>query len=91
MSWFLSQLKDPGPTYVPPRIGLKITSTAIDLRSTVVAKRDGSATVYLRRATDCWDPIEQRRLTVKEIPVTVTTAKGTRKFLVDHKVRAVQL
>lgn len=91
MRSFLSRLEDPGPAYDPPRIGLEVTSRADDVQSTVVAKRNGTVTLHLRRATNCWDPIDQRRIPVQAVPVVVRTAKGTRTFRVDHEVRSVAL
>ncbi len=91
MRSFLSGLKDPGQTYTPPTIGLNVVSSAGDVRGTVVTKRNGTATLYLRRATNCWDPNQQRRLTVQQVPVVVTTSRGARTVAVDHQVRAVSL
>ncbi len=91
MKSFLSRLKDPGPAYDPPRIGLSVVSNVGDVRSTVMAKRNGSVTLFLRRATNCWDPNRQTRLTVPTIPVIVTTAKGTQTISISHGVRAVTL
>ncbi len=91
MKAFLARLEDPGPTYNPPRIGLRISSDADDLRSTVVAKRDGTATLHLRRATNCWDPVAQERTLVLPVPVLVETANGVRTVAVDHNVQSVPL
>ena len=88
---FLSSLKDPGPAYTPATIGLSVTSSASDVRSTVTAKRNGSATVHLRRAKNCWDPERKVRLAVPEVAVRVETAQSTRTFMVDHHVRSVAL
>jgi hypothetical protein len=91
MRSFLSQLKDPGPAYEPPALGLGITSQVGDVQGTVMGKRDGSVTVHLRRATDCWNTTTQQRIHVGEVPVVLTTSRGSRTVLVDHRVRSVQL
>jgi hypothetical protein len=91
MRSFLSLLKDSGPTYDPPALGLSITSQASDVRRTVTGRRDGSVTVHLRRATDCWNTSTQRRISVAQVPVVLTTSRGSRTVLVDHRVRSVRL
>ncbi len=88
---FLSSLKDPGPAYTPATIGLSVTSSASDVRSTVTAKRNGNAMVHLRRARNCWDPERKVRLAVPEVAVRVETAQSIRTFMVDHHVRSVAL
>lgn len=91
MKSFLSELRDAGPTYDPAPIGLHVTSDVDDVEVTVLGKRNGSVTVHLRRATNCWDPVKQERIPVKEAPVTVRTEKGSRTFTVNHEVRSVTL
>jgi hypothetical protein len=91
MKSFLAGLKDAGPAYSPPTMGLKVASSVADVTTTVLGKRNGSVTLYIRRATNCWDPLKQQRISVKAVPVTVQTAKGSRTFTVDHKVRSVLL
>ena len=88
---FLDSLRDPGPTFDPPQIGLRITTDAEDVRSTIIAKRDGSATVYLRRATEGWDRIAKRPIRVDEVPVVVHSARTQRTVWVDHEVQAVAI
>lgn len=88
---FLSALKDPGPAYTPARIGLSVTSSASDVQSTVTAKRDGSATVHLRRSKNCWDPSTQTRLSVPEVAVKIQTAGSTRTVMVGRYVRSIPL
>lgn len=88
---FLSGLKDPGPAYTPAPISLSVTSSASDVQSTVTAKRNGSATVHLRRAKNCWDPSSKSRLAVPEVAVRIQTAQSTRTVLVDHHVRSFSL
>lgn len=88
---FLSGLKDPGPAYDPARISLSVTSSASDVRSTVTAKRNGSATVHLRRARDVWNPSSKSRIGVPEVAVKVTTPRGSRTVMVDHRVRSIAL
>lgn len=91
MKSFLSGLKDAGPAYSPRAIGLKVSSSVSDVETTVLGKRNGSVTLYMRRATNCWDPVKKQRIAVKQIPVTVQTVKGSATFLLDHKVRSVLL
>ncbi len=91
MRSFLGRLEDPGPAYDPPSIGLRVTSQVDDVRRTVVARRDGSVTLHLRRATNCWHPVDQKRISVKTVPVRVETAKGTRTVWVDHRVTSIGL
>ena len=73
-----SSLKDPGPAYDPARIPLSVTSAAGDVQRTVTAKRDGRATVHLRRAKDCWDPFRKVRLAVPAVAVRIQTPASTR-------------
>jgi hypothetical protein len=87
----LSGLKDPGPAYTPAPISLSVTSSASDVQSTVTAKRNGSATVHLRRAKNCWDPVSKSPLAVPEVAVRIRTAQSTRTVMVDHHVRAFSL
>ncbi len=89
MNEFLSELKDEGDAYDPPEMGLKVTTRADDVRSTLVAKRDGTATLYVRRATNCWDTKRQQRIPVEEVSVIIESDKGTKRVRVDHEVQAV--
>jgi len=91
MRSFLAGLKDPGPEYSPAPISLGVTSSVGDVQSTVTAKRNGSATVHLRRDRDCWDPTRKVRLAVPEVAVRVVTPRGTRTIMVDHRVSSVSL
>jgi hypothetical protein len=91
LTTFLASLKDPGPGFATRGIRLKVSSRARDLRTTVVQKRNGRTAVFLRRATDCWDPKRQARIPVPRVAVTVRTATGNRTFHVDHRVRRVVL
>lgn len=88
---FLSALKDPGPAYTPDPIRLSVTSSASDVQSTVTAKRDGSATVHLRRSKNCWDPSTQTRLSVPEVAVKIQTPGSTRTVKVGRYVRSIPL
>jgi hypothetical protein len=88
---FLHRLKDDGPVFDPPRIRLKVASNTRDVQTTVTAKRNGSVTLYIRRKVNCWDPLGQRRIAVKKVPVTITSARGRKTVYVDHKVLAVTL
>jgi hypothetical protein len=88
---FLSSLKDPGPAYTPSGIQLSVTSAVGDVRHTVTAKRNGSATVHVRRAKDAWDPDRKVRLSVPEVAVRITTPRGSRTVMVDHRVRSFAL
>ncbi len=89
MKSFLKELQDEGKAYDPPEMGLRVTSDADDVRSTLVAKRDGTATLYVRRATDCWDPQRQQPIRVAEVPVRIETDNGATRVLVNHEVQAV--
>jgi hypothetical protein len=91
MGSFLGWLDDPGPTFNPPEIRLKVTSTAADVRTTVVAKRSGGVAIYLRRATDCWDVNAQTPISVTKAQVTLTTLEGSRTIAVDHVVKKIPL
>jgi hypothetical protein len=88
---FLSGLRDPGPAYTPSPISLSVTSSVSDVRSTVTAKRNGNATVHIRRARDAWDTSRKSRLAVPEVAVKISTPRGTRTALVDHHVRSFAL
>jgi hypothetical protein len=88
---FLAGLKDPGPAHSPASIPLSVTSAASDVRKTVTAKRDGRATVHLRRARDCWDPQRKVRLSVPKVAVKIETQQGARTVMVDHQVLSVPL
>ncbi len=87
---FLTPLRDPGPQFTPPRIRFRATGPA-DLRTTLTAKRNGTVTAHLRRATDCWDPVEERRIEVAASRVKVETRSGTRYVNVDHEVTSIRL
>jgi hypothetical protein len=91
MRSFLDGLKDAGPAYDPPPVRLRLTSPVEDLRATVVGKRDGSVTLYLRRATESWDPVGQRRIQVVPVPVVVSRDAGPETVMVDHGVTSVRL
>jgi hypothetical protein len=91
MRSFLSDLKDEGPAYDPPHIRLRVISPATDVRSTVLAKRDGSVAIYLRRAVACWDPFQQERIVVEEVPVVIASDGGSRLLGVDHRVQSLLL
>jgi hypothetical protein len=88
---FLAETKDPGATYKPRAIPLRVTSSASDVRWTALGKRNGSVRLYLRRAKDCWDPIHKVRLKVPAVPVTVSTAKGSRTVSVGSSVVSLVL
>lgn len=91
MASFLGSLRDPGTTYTPPRIALQVSSASGDVRSTVTAKRNGSVTVHVRRATECWDPLRRQRISVAGVPVTIRTATSTRTVTVNHRVSSITL
>jgi hypothetical protein len=91
MSSFLEGLKDPGPAYEPPAVMLKMTSPVDDVRVTVVGKRDGSVRLYLRRATECWDPLARTRIPVERVPVVVDSQAGPETVMVDHAVTSITL
>jgi hypothetical protein len=56
-----------------------------------MAKRDGSHTLYVRRATDCWNTTTQTAISVRKVPVSISTATGTRTVYADHKVLPVKV
>jgi hypothetical protein len=91
MRQILDTLRDDGGGYSPKEIPMRITSAAKDVRSTVIAKRDGTVTVFLRRSLSCWDTKARQRIYVPFADVTIESAKGTQKVRVDDVVRAVQL
>ena len=88
---FLSGLRDPGSTYTPPAIGLQVSSSVKDVRWTALGKRDGSVRLYLRRATECWDPIHQKPINVAKASVKITTNKGSQTVSVGSQVVVVKL
>ncbi len=88
---FLAELRDPGAAYSPRAIGLKVSSSASDVRWTALGKRDGSVRLYLRRARDCWDPQARVRLRVPAVATTITTAQGSRTVSVGSQVVTVRL
>jgi hypothetical protein len=91
MNSFLTWLDDPGPSFTPADIRLKVTSTIADVRTTVVGKRSGGVALYVRRATDCWDPSAQQPIPVQKAQVTIQTPEGSRTFAIDHVVRKIPL
>lgn len=90
MRALLTQLRDPGPAFTPAQVRFRASGPR-DLRSTLTAKRDGSVVAHLRRATDCYDPIDKRRVAVSPARVTVETASGVRYVDVDHQVTSIRL
>jgi hypothetical protein len=91
LSSLLAQLRDPGPRYVPPAVQLRVRSSAKDLRWTALGKRDGSVTLYLRRATNGWDPTRAEPVRLQPVRATVVTPEGDRAVTVDHRVAAISL
>jgi hypothetical protein len=91
MRQFLDGLRDDGPGYSPKEIPLRITSAAEDVRSTVIARRDGAVTVYLRRSSPCWDVRSYKRIYVPSVDVKIESARGAQTVKVDDEVRAVRL
>ncbi len=89
MKAFLAQLKDPGPAYAPPRMQLQVTTDADDVRTTLVGKRDGTVTLHVRRATECWDPVALQPIVVKPVPVVVRTTSATWTLAVTHAVQSI--
>lgn len=89
MRALLAQLKDPGPAYTPPRMQLEVTTDADDVRTTLVGKRDGTVTLYVRRATDCWDPVALKPIVVTPVPVVVKTTHATWTLAVTHAVQSI--
>ena len=87
----LNGLEDPGPAYTPASIALGVTSSAGDVRSTVTAKRNGSATVHLRRSKNCWYAGRKSRIAVPEVAVKIQTAQSTRTVMVGSHVRSFSL
>lgn len=87
----LGALRDPGPTYTPARVPLRVTTDTADVRWTALGKRDGTVTVYLRRAVDCWDPATARPVEVEPVEVLVSSSSGGHKVDVDHRVLPVLL
>jgi hypothetical protein len=91
MASFLTWLDDPGPAFTPADIRLQVTSNFSDVRTTVVGKRSGGVALYVRRASDCWDPEAQQPIAVEKAQVTIRTPEGSRTFDVDHVVRKIPL
>jgi hypothetical protein len=91
MRSFLAALKDPGAAFDPPLFKLAVNTGTADVRTTLMAKRDGSHTLFVRRATDCWNTATQTAITVRKVPVSITTATGTTTVYADHKVVPVNL
>lgn len=91
MKAFLAQLKDPGGSYDPSLIRLRVTTDADDVRTTVLSKRDGTTTLHVRRATNCWDAAASQRIAVTPVPVVVETARATLTLAVDHHVQSILL
>lgn len=90
MRAMLTQLRDPGPAYTPAPVAFRATGPG-DLRTTLTAKRDGSVTAHLRRATDCWDVTRTAPIKVTAARVKVESAKGVRYVNVDHRVTSLRL
>jgi hypothetical protein len=91
MRQILDSLRDDGVGYTPAAIPLRITSAAKDVRSTVIARRDGTVTVFLRRSLPCWDTKARKRIEVPFTDVKIESAKGTQTVRVDDFVKAVRL
>jgi hypothetical protein len=87
----LPSLKDPGPAYRPPTIGLRVAASTPDVRWTALGKRDGSVRLYLRRTVEVYDTGTNRARSVANSRVTITTAKGTRTVSVGAEVVSVLL
>ncbi len=90
MRALLTQLRDPGPAYTPAQIRFRATGPS-DLRTTLTAKRDGTVTAHLRRATDCYDPIRRAPIAVSKARVKVEAATGVRYVDIDHRVTSLRL
>lgn len=90
MRSMLTSLADPGPAYTPAQIRFRATGST-DLRTTLTAKRNGTVTAHLRRATNCYDPIRRRAIFVPTTRVKIETAAGVRYVDVDHRVTSVRL
>lgn len=88
---FLAGLRDPGPGYLPAPVQLTVSPTVSDMRWTLLSKRDGSTTLYLRRSDPCWNPFDERRLNVSEERALISTATGTKTVWVGSEVVAVPL
>ncbi len=86
----LTQLRDPGPAFTPAQIGFRASGPS-DLRTTLTAKRDGTVTAHLRRATDCYDPDRRAPISVSAARVKVETAAGVRYVDIDHRVTSLRL
>ena len=76
MRKFLASVKDPGPSYTPRPIRLKVTGPD-EIRSLAVAKRNGNAAVLLWQARAIFDPINRRRIDVAPVNVRVKTAQSS--------------
>ncbi len=87
----LGELKDPGRSYRPAPVALKVTSTADDLDVTVVGKRDGSVRAYLYRSGSVWNPVSRGALTVARADVVVTDRIGARTVTVGPGIVGVAL
>jgi hypothetical protein len=87
----LAGMKDPGPTYRPASMGLRVAASTPDVRWTALGKRDGSVRLYLRRAIDVYDAKLKRTLPTTKVSVKVTTAKGTRTVSVGPEVVTIVL
>jgi hypothetical protein len=91
MAAFLPWLEDAGPNFTPASVRLKVTSNFPDVTTTVVGKRSGGVVLYVRRATDCWDPDAQQPIAVEKAQVKIETPQGLRTFAIDHVVRKIRL
>ena len=78
----LTGMRDPGQSYQPRSIGLRVSAPVSDVRWTALGKRDGSVRLYLRRANTASAP---------KVNVTITTAKGSRSVSVGTAVTSVLL
>ena len=87
----LTSMKDQGPAYRPSARGLRVSAPVADVRWTALGKRDGSARLYLRRATEVYDAVRERAITVPKVSVTVVTSRGVRSVSVGAEVVLVQL
>jgi hypothetical protein len=85
----LNGLKDPGPAFKPRTIGLRVSASTADVRWTALGKRDGSVRVYLRRTAEVYNADTDRKLSVANARVTITTAKGTKTVSVGPEVTSV--
>lgn len=94
MESVLSALKDPGVSYTPNQVGVRVeavSNSVTDIKYVVTSRRDSSVRVWLWRDQRIWDPINRTTINVPAVGVEVEDQVGTRTIQVDGSVTQIDL